>query len=192
MSFKAVYVPQCGQCSTAVIDTGGREMIVTSALLPSELRARLTADGWDVRPGDPKRGRHDPLMGDSLTCPACLARDAQARAAFHATLNGPRAATVDMTARIGPGWRLVQRPGDDERHTWLAEHDGTVHGLVRRYKRVIGATGFVRHSATDAASSSNRSSFLWRSRDLAAWGIATMPRFDAPNPSWATRPRKST
>ncbi|MFJ9620033.1 hypothetical protein [Streptomyces noursei] len=52
--------------------------------------------------------------------------------------------------------------------------------------------GFIRHSATDAAAWNDWSSFLWCSRDLAAWGIAHRLAFHTPNPPWATRTAKTT
>ncbi|MFF2812238.1 hypothetical protein ACFVT2_34700 [Streptomyces sp. NPDC058000] len=80
-----------------------------------------------------------------------------------------------------------------------------MHGLVRRYHRndgtwskgwealLDGGTGFVREPATGAAAWTDRSSFLWRSRDLAAGGIAHRPDFRAPNllgpPARRRRPR---
>ncbi|MFI0449786.1 hypothetical protein [Actinomadura sp. 6N118] len=54
-----------------------------------------------------------------------------------------------------------------------------------------GSGGFVRHDATAAGSPAPDSSFLRRSRDLAAWGIATSPAFQAPNLDWATTRRRN-
>ncbi len=107
-----------------------------------------------------------------------------------------------MTDRLGEGWRLAQRAGDADVKTWLVEHQNTVHGLVRRYRRTdgtwstgwealtAGSTGFTRCDATAAGSWSERSSFLWSSRDLAAWGIAHRPSFRTPNPAWAGRGKR--
>ncbi|MFE7302815.1 hypothetical protein [Streptomyces sp. NPDC057579] len=46
--------------------------------------------------------------------------------------------TLDLSNRLGGGWTLTRREVDAERQTWLVEHDGTVHGLVRRYHRKDG------------------------------------------------------
>jgi hypothetical protein len=78
-------------------------------------------------------------------------------------------------------WRLLGLP-------WL-------HPYIHRYTNMSGnKTGWqavqcsrgssVRLSATAAASHRPGSSYLWRSLALAAWGIATTPRFDDPNPTW--------
>ncbi|MGW5880225.1 helix-turn-helix transcriptional regulator [Nocardiopsis terrae] len=110
---------------------------------------------------------------------------------------------VDMSEKIGPGWTL-RRQGTPEEHTWLLLHEGRERGTVRRYRPrsgdlsrgwealagAGGAQGFVRRPATKQGKFGQRSSFLWRSRDLAAWGIATNPDFAQPNPEWARRPRR--
>lgn len=109
-------------------------------------------------------------------------------------------AVVDMTERIGPGWAL-RREGEADAHTWLVTYEGRVRGMVRRYRPrggglsrgwealagAGGPGGFLRRSATQQGKFGARSSFLWRSRDLAAWGIATDPPFDQPSPVWARR-----
>ncbi|MFI6519860.1 hypothetical protein ACIBF1_30175 [Spirillospora sp. NPDC050679] len=106
---------------------------------------------------------------------------------------------MDLSARLGPGWTLGQRDGDADTQTWLVACDGQVHGMVRRYRRkndswskgweafTSNGAGWTRLDATAAAGLVERSSFLWSSRDLAAWGIATRPRPGTPRPSWATR-----
>ncbi|MEU0493769.1 helix-turn-helix transcriptional regulator [Nocardiopsis sp. NPDC006139] len=108
--------------------------------------------------------------------------------------------TVDMGERIGPGWAL-RREGPADAHTWILLHQGRVRGKVRRYRPRHGGLskgwealageggprGVIRRSATEAGKFGERSSFLWRSRDLAAWGIATNPDFAQPNPAWAHR-----
>ncbi|WP_067801349.1 hypothetical protein [Actinomadura formosensis] len=199
-SFRMVYVPQCRACGAAVVDSDGRETIVQRTLLPQPLRDDLAAAGWEVVPGDARHGARDPRTGDRLTCPGCAGRrraDGQARRDL---LHQPAVTEVDMAARLGPGWTLRQREGDAETQTWLVTYQGQVKGLVRRYRRksdgalsrgwealLGGGEGFVRHSATKAGAHSDRSSFLWRSRDLAAWGIATRPAYTEPNPGWVTR-----
>ncbi|WP_017590801.1 helix-turn-helix transcriptional regulator [Nocardiopsis ganjiahuensis] len=122
---------------------------------------------------------------------------------------GSTAKEVDMSAKIGPGWTL-RRQGPAEGHTWILMHQGQERGTVRRYRprnrelslhrEEVLSRGWealagdsqrrMRRSATDEGKFGRRSSFLWRSRDLAAWGIATNPKFAQPNPSWARRPRK--
>lgn len=105
---------------------------------------------------------------------------------------------VDMSTKIGPGWILRQQGP----HIWLVMHDGQVWGTVQRYRARNGelSRGWealrgvyprrVRRSATDQGKFGRKSSFLWRSRDLAAWGIAINPDFAQPSPGWARRPRK--
>lgn len=94
---------------------------------------------------------------------------------------------------LGPGWRLVQYP-DNERW-WLHHHD-QIRGYIDRYVNMSGnksgwqavrtsKSGAIRVDATAAASHRPDSSYLWRSLALAAWGIATHPSYDAPNPEWA-------
>ena len=208
-SFRTLLVPQCDTCATPVTDAAGTELTVTDTLLEPELRTRLTADGWAVTPGNARarRGPFDTIGGDTLRCPTCLAREEAAYQAAErrlaAALNVRRVKTLDVSARLGDGWSLTQRPGDAERHTWLVEHDGDVHGRVRRYQRVDGtySTGWEAHQlgrgtwwrveAIDSCLHNPKSSFLWSGRDLAAWGIATGPSHRAPRPAWATR-RKST
>jgi hypothetical protein len=208
-SFRMVLIPQCGQCETPATDADGRELQVPSRLLPAEVRRGLETGGWRVTPGKPKvnRGPADPLGGDDLWCPDCVASAKASAARFRTDLHRPLVKTVDMTDKLGPGWLLGQRAGDAEAHRWLVIHregDGdTVRGMVVRYRRksdeklsgweaLLGYSGgFVQHSATKAASRSDRSSFLWRSRDLAAWGIAHSPGFHDPNPAWATRPTRA-
>ncbi|MGK5550615.1 hypothetical protein ACSNOI_03290 [Actinomadura kijaniata] len=113
----------------------------------------------------------------------------------------PVVTEIDLSAKLGPGWTLRQHDGDADTHTWLVAFHGEIRGKIRRYRRTDGSfsngweafsgyngsTGFMRLSATGAASWSERSSFLWRSRDLAAWGIATRPDHSTPNPAWASR-----
>lgn len=108
--------------------------------------------------------------------------------------------TVDMGERIGPGW-VLRREGPADAHTWLVVHQGRVRGMVRRYRPRDGdlsrgweallgeggSRGFIRRSATQQGKLGERSSFLWRGRDLAAWGIATDPEWTQPNPAWAHR-----
>lgn len=204
-SFRIMLVPQCARCGTTVTDDDGRELLVTERFLTPDLQKRLTDAGWQIDPGDRtvNRGPADPVGGDLLRCPACVSRADRAADRFRTRLAAPRVKTVDVADRLGVGWRLVQRAGDADTKTWLVEHEDTVHGLVRCYQRkdgtwskgwealLAGGSGFVRHSATAAGSWSERGSFLWRSRDLAAWGIAHRPDFHAPNPSWANRPRKT-
>ncbi|KUF17360.1 hypothetical protein AT728_16280 [Streptomyces silvensis] len=200
-----VLVPHCRECRTDVLDDDGRPLYVTARLLDSDLRRQLTAQGWQVTPGDPtlNRGPADPIAGDRLTCPACgLAAAAAADAARQrrdASDALPRTKTVDLAARLGAGWTLTQRAGDAARHRWLVEHDGTVHGHVNRYRRKDRTfssgweahrradLGHLRVDAITSCAKLRNSSFLWSSRDLAAWGIATAPRHTAPRPAWATR-----
>lgn len=198
-SFRMVWVPQCGMCSTAVTDRDGREVVTSTTLLEEELRSRLAGDGWRVRPGQVKYGRQDPLLGDSLLCPSCSAAQAASLKAARDDVNRPAVKEVDMETRLGAGWTLRQREGDAETQTWLVVFRGEVRGRVRRYRRRDEtwsrgwlARRFVdgqwaERSATKAGALHRNSSFLWRSRDLAAWGIAAAPKFTAPNPSWSTR-----
>ncbi|MDP9616374.1 hypothetical protein ACFV4E_15515 [Streptomyces hygroscopicus] len=203
-------VPQCWECRTAVTEPDGRETLVSERLLSEELRERLAADGWEVTPGNPRVNRvpTDSLGGDRLHCPACLARHQAAAGAaqrrLDADLARPRTRTVDRSARLGAGWALTQREGDAERHRWLVEHQGTVRGMVYRYKRVNGTfssgwearhllgTDFCRREAPAACAYLPNNSSLWRSRDLAAWGVATSPPHHAPRPDWATCTRKES
>lgn len=107
---------------------------------------------------------------------------------------------VDMSHRLGPGW-VLRRQGAETDHTWLVVHQGQAKGQVRRYRPqdgglsrgwealsgTGGAQGLVRRPATNEGKFGRKSSFLWRSRDLAAWGIATNPAFGAPNPDWTRK-----
>jgi hypothetical protein len=202
-SFRTLYVPQCRRCGTAAPDPDapGREMLVAQTLLPVRVRAGLTDAGWQVDPGDPRDGLADPAYGDDLTCPACQAAAHAAARDRHAGLHQPPVREVDMSARFGPGWTLRQRDGDADAQQWLVAHRGEIKGMVRRYRRTDGGWsrgwealpvtphGFTRLPSTVAGSWNGRSSFLWRSRDLAAWGIATTPPGDEPNPGWARRLR---
>lgn len=200
LSFRMVWVPQCGMCSTAVTEPDGSETVTKTTLLEEGLRARLAKEGWLVRRGHAKHGVSDPLLGDSLLCPACSAAQASAERAASDAVNRPAVKEVDMVARLGEGWTLRQRDGDAETQTWLVVFRGEVRGKVFRYRRSDGSwsKGWVARrfhtgqwgldrSATKAGSLHRNSSYLWRSRDLAAWGIATGPDFSAPNPAWATR-----
>jgi hypothetical protein len=93
---------------------------------------------------------------------------------------------------------LGRRGGDADTATWLVVKDGEVRGLVRRYQRSDGSlslgwealwnagTALIPRGATADGSWSDQSNFLWRSRDLGAWGVATDPSFHAPAPEWAT------
>ncbi|MFE5730215.1 hypothetical protein ACFQ7A_04785 [Streptomyces sp. NPDC056528] len=204
-------VPQCGECRTPVLDDAGRELTVEARLLPAELRDHLTAVGWDVTPGDPKvnRGPSDPIGEDRLSCPACMATRRAAVVAAERRLTRdlarPRVRHVGMADRLGDGWTLTQREGDDDIRRWLVEHQGQVRGAVNRYRRTTGGlstgweahrlvgTEFVRVDAIGACQHRPGSSFLWSARDLAAWGVAARPAYDTPRPEWATRaPRKAS
>lgn len=199
LSFRMRWVPQCSMCSTAVTDQDGREVVTATTLLDEELRARLTKDGWRVRPGHQGHGRMDPLLGDSLLCPSCSNAQAAAERAVCDAVNRPAVTELDMTARLGEGWTLRQREGDAETQTWLVVFRGEVRGKVIRYRRRDDSwsRGWVarrlfrgqwtERRATQAGALLRKSSFLWRSRDLAAWGVAAGPEFMAPNPAWATR-----
>ncbi|MFF3312802.1 hypothetical protein [Streptomyces sp. NPDC002952] len=202
-----MYIPQCGTCAAAVTDDQGREHTVAGTLLPADLRQQLAADGWQIKEGDARRGASDPLLGDRLQCPACTAalaaRQATAERRHAEALALPRVLTRDLSARLGPGWLLAQRADDVEAARWLVEHQGTVHGMVNRYRRRDGSlssgweahlnagTGWRRLDAASAAQHRPNSSFLWSGRDLAAWGIAHRPHHSAPRPPWATRTRQA-
>jgi hypothetical protein len=198
-----VYIPQCGTCGAAVTDDQGRERTVAGTLLPAELRQQLAADGWQIKEGDPRRGASDPMLGDRLHCPACTAalaaRQATAERRHSEALALPRVATRDLSAKLGPGWLLAQRVDDVQAARWLVTHEGTVHGMVNRYRRRDGSlsggweahlnvgTGWQRLDAVSAAQHRPNSSFLWSGRDLAAWGIAHRPLHGASRPAWAKR-----
>ncbi|MFD7980232.1 hypothetical protein [Streptomyces sp. NPDC059071] len=204
-SFRIVLVPQCTTCRTTVLDDDGRELLVAERFLSEELRQRLTAAGWVIVLGDRRanRGPHDSIGGDRLSCPDCVARREEELAAYERRLSAdharPRVKTVDMSARLGPGWTLTQRAGDAERHYWLVERDGTVHGAVNRYHRSDGtfSSGWEAHTfsaghewrleAIGSCQKLRNSSFLWSARDLAAWGIAHRPAYGAARPPWAAR-----
>ncbi|MGW2841912.1 hypothetical protein ACWCWD_29505 [Streptomyces sp. NPDC001493] len=204
-SFRVLLVPQCAECRTPVLDDAGRELTVEARLLPAELRDRLTATGWDVAPGNPRinRGPSDPIGEDRLSCPPCTtARQAVAAAAERRLvrdLSRPRVRHVGMADRLGEGWALTQREGDDDIRRWLVEHQGQVRGAVNRYRRTSGGlspgweahrllgSAFVRVDAITACQHRPGSSYLWAARDLAAWGVATRPAYNEPRPEWATR-----
>uniref|UniRef100_UPI003F497E41 hypothetical protein n=1 Tax=Streptomyces sp. CA-141956 TaxID=3240051 RepID=UPI003F497E41 len=204
-SFRLVVIPQCGSCAAAVRDEHGRELLLAERFLPAEVRQRLESDGWSVAAGDRRlnNGPHEMIGEDRLRCPGCVARSqaaaAAAQARHDAALAQPRVKTVDVSARLGAGWTLTQRAGDADQHYWLVEHEGTVHGSVNRYQRKDGtfSSGWEAHFFSgghewrlDAISSCqklHKSSFLWSSRDLAAWGVAHRPKYGAARPAWATR-----
>ncbi|MFI6522652.1 hypothetical protein ACIBF1_44365 [Spirillospora sp. NPDC050679] len=143
-----------------------------------------------------------------LTPPAAPARVTESvtetapepRAELAAGAGRAAAREVDLADRLGPGWALRQA-GDPADRAWLVLHEGQVKGKVRRYRRKNGAwsrgweafyrngdgTGWTPLDAVTTASLTEHSSFLWSSRDLAAWGIATRPRHSTPRPAWATR-----
>lgn len=210
-SFQTLLVPQCARCATAATDAGGQQLLVTDRLLPAELRERLAAEGWTVTPGDPRvnRGVHDPIGEDTLTCPACAERARDQRDLdlhlLTADLARPRIRHLGMADRLGEGWTLTQREGDEGRHRWLVEHDQRVRGQVRRYQRKTGGiysrgweafrlrgTTWDRADAIGACQRNPGSSFLWSARDLAAWGIAANPPYDAERPEWARTTKKES
>ncbi|MFM9735186.1 hypothetical protein [Streptomyces niveiscabiei] len=209
-SFRIVLIPQCAECGTAAQGDHG-DLLVEQRLLTPEVRHRLTADGWTVAPGDPavNRGPAHLLGGDRLSCPACTRRrDAAAERALarqRAAFARPRTRTLGMADRLGDGWQLTQREGDEGHHLWYAEHQGAVRGQVRRYRRttsptysagweayLLTGTCWQRVEAIGSCQHNSGSSFLWSGRDLAAWGIAARPAHDTPRPAWATRSKKRT
>ncbi|WP_143680879.1 MULTISPECIES: hypothetical protein [unclassified Streptomyces] len=161
----------------------------------------------DPRPPRNRKEAAHPLFGDRLTWPACHTTRqneyAAAERRHRAALDRPRIKTLALTTRLGDGWSLTQREGDAELERWLVEHDGTVHGYVNRYLRanktfspgweafLDGTTRWYRLDAISSCQHRPGSSFLWSGRDLAARGIATRPRHNAPRPTWATHTRKT-
>lgn len=203
-SFRAVtyYIPQCQQCGTAVLDEHGQELRVDYECLASEQRDRLRAGGWHVFvPKRDGRRRWSTAPKETLTCPACCARNDEQLRLRRDDLHRPLVATVDLAARLGAGWQLGQRAGDVDTHTWLLYRDGAVAGMVCRYRRAdeswsrgwvawtIEPAGYGRMHvpATAAGGLRPNSSYLWRSRDLAAWGVAARPTFGTPVPEWSRR-----
>ena len=96
---------------------------------------------------------------------------------------------VDLTAQIGPGWRLVQDDGRDrDSSTWRLEKDGQRVGLIRRATTARGRTAWqaLLTNGTQVpaahAFAVTAGSQLWRTRNLGAAGIAHHTR---------TRPKKS-
>lgn len=99
-----------------------------------------------------------------------------------------------MADKLGRGWRLVQHDGDKDRSCWWAVHGQRVHGYVQCYINSTGrrtgweastrtSHGGYRHLDSTTAASNQRwpdglgeiKTFLWRTRDLAAWGLAQRP-----------------
>lgn len=171
-----------------------------------EATADAEPNRGQVRPPRAVRGTREDAVAALLSRPGPLWADPTSQILHppgHTDTLAPDpgpGAVVDMTERIGPGWAL-RREGGADAHTWLVTYEGRVRGMVRRYRPrggglsrgwealagAGGAGGFLRRSATQQGKFGQRSSFLWRSRDLAAWGIATDPAFAQPNPAWAHR-----
>ncbi|MFE4496076.1 hypothetical protein ACFRKD_26845 [Streptomyces niveus] len=209
LSFRTVLIPQCQQCRTEVTDDHGRPLLVDAALLNTTVRDGLRARGWTVTPGNPRvqRTPTDTVGGDTLRCPVCItgnrARTDAEQARQDADFARPRVTLLDLSARLGPGWTLGQRNGDEARHRWLVEYDGQVRGYVQRYRRTNGtfSTGweafyrlgisFPRREAIAAGAHRHGSSFLWSGRDLAAWGVAANPPFESDRPEWAARKKRA-
>ncbi|WP_310729237.1 hypothetical protein [Streptomyces sp. N2A] len=111
-----------------------------------------------------------------------------------AALVRPRVKSLNISKRLGPGWTLTQREGEAELERWLVEHDGSVHGMVKRYLRadktfspgweafVNGTLSWLRLEAMSSCQHRLCSSFLWSGRDLAVWSIATQDRRNTPFP----------
>jgi hypothetical protein len=209
-SFRKLFIPQCSECAAEATDAAGRRHEVDDILLPPDIRQQLTAAGWQIKPGDPcvHRGPADPFGGDTLVCGACTARKADVRAAREAEiiadLSRPRVKVLGLAARLGDGVTLSQRAGDAERHRWLVEARGQVRGSVCRYQRKAGGfstgwearyllrgEGFFRREAIGSCQHRPGSSFLWSSRDLAAWGVLFNPPHHEERPEWATRRKAS-
>lgn len=197
-----LFVPCCGRCQTPAAAAGGIAPQLQSEHLPAELEAFLTAAGWEVT-----RARHyghgTKPIPDSLCCPACVFKRAAAEKRFRDSMNLPLTNVIDMAGKIGPGWLIGQRGEPDEiSHTWIVKHHSEPAGMIRQYERGDGSwssgweafrnTGSVLHrvDASQAGSWSRKSSFMWRSRGLAAWAVATRPRYEAPLPAWAGRKSK--
>ncbi|MEW1699385.1 hypothetical protein [Streptomyces sp. NPDC091278] len=205
-SFRMVLIPHCGGCGTDVPAAAVGQLPVTSRLLDPSVHRRLEADGWHIKPGSRgiNKGIIDPIGGDSLTCPACVAvhqaAAETATARLTADLSRPRVKILGMADRLGDGWTLTQRDGDVGCHRWLVEREGTVRGQVRRYKRrtsqtyspgweafTLGGTHWFRRDAIHSCQHTPGSSFLWSGRDVAAWGVAFAPGHDSPRPEWSRR-----
>ncbi|MFI9332940.1 hypothetical protein ACIGZJ_36070 [Kitasatospora sp. NPDC052868] len=201
-SWKAVtrYVPQCSLCLKPFRDEHGQELHLPEERLPQGVRERFTAAGWQVTD-------YTHTARQRLECAACSTAQAARVERYQAQLNQPLVKTVDMSDKLGPGWTLGQREGDEVTQTWVVVHDGQVRGMVRRYKRKASegwsrgweafylgrdGAGMLRQEAITAASWSDRSNSLWRSRDLAAWGVVTQPvGYSGTVPGWATRTTKT-
>jgi hypothetical protein len=202
-SFLAVtfFVPRCGRCLTPAPDASGSAPHLQEQRIPADLETFLTAAGWEVARPVPRRSRYARPQPDSLCCPGCITKLATAEQAFRDSFSRPLTTTVDMTSKIGPGWVIGQRGEHDEtRRRWIVAHRGYPLGMIRQYLRGDGTwssgweafrnTGSVLHrvEAPEAGSWSKKSSFMWRSRDLAAWAVAAGAQFETPLPAWAARP----
>lgn len=200
-SFRRItmFVPQCRHCGTSVADPDdpGRDVLVSRTLLPPRIRDGLVAAGWQVDRDDSREGQRASPDEDKLTCPECLGLIRSQARKRHDALHQPPVREIDMADRFGSGWTLRQRAGDADDHLWLVAHNGDVKGLVRRYRRAgdrgwsrsweakrVTPAGLRSLPATSSASWSERSLYLWRSRELAAWGVATNPAYGEPNPAW--------
>ncbi|HEX2807014.1 MAG TPA: hypothetical protein VHN80_12685 [Kineosporiaceae bacterium] len=88
---------------------------------------------------------------------------------------------ITLGEQLGPGWRLVQ-DGDRAEQRWHLEHDQVRVGMVRRAVTTRGRTAWSARSldgyevqAPDAFAAT-AGSRLWRTRDLAAAGLAQHSR----------------
>ncbi|WP_431959342.1 hypothetical protein [Actinacidiphila sp. bgisy160] len=198
MSFDRVtyYVPRCPWCGTRATGPDGQEPRLESEVLGEELRAHMEARGWQIAGGE-WNGRARVRTPLNLRCARCAAATAVRTAKFERDLARPAVRTVDMSARLGDGWSLVQRDGDEERRLWLVRHGERTRGQVARYvNRRGGLSGWqawaydggelmLHLDAVSAALWREKSSFLWRTRDLAAWGVAVRPKHSQTPPAWA-------
>lgn len=201
MSFHRVtyFVPACPLCSTRATGPDGEEPRLESEAIGEELRAHMEAQGWQIVGGE-WNGRTRVRSTLHLRCGRCAAAAAVRTEKYQRRLARPAVRTVDMSGKLGDGWVLVQREGDAENLQWLVQRAGRTYGLIARYVNgqgrmtgwqasiYAGGEAMLHLDAMGEASwRPGRSSFLWRSRDLAAWGIAVRPRRGQALPAWARR-----
>jgi len=90
---------------------------------------------------------------------------------------GDRSRTTDLSAQLGPGWRLIQDDGD-RAERWHLEHNQIRVGVINRTVTTRGRTAWSARSLTGlqiralGTLAVAAGSPLWRTRELAAAGLA--------------------
>jgi len=90
--------------------------------------------------------------------------------------------TLDLTRRLGPGWRLCQfTSADRDAHRWHVRHDGHACGTVTHYLHLRGErAGWEAHDARgfrlwpgQGRDAYGRTAHLWATRTVAVHAIAS-------------------